>query len=1020
MKNDRAHFLKNIQEIKKAITQKKLVIFVGAGLSVDSGGPSWSALISKFAEEISLPYNLNDNLQIAQMYYNERGHKEFIEKTREVMAYKRLHYNSLHEEVFALGPEHVLTTNFDNLLEQVVSAKAHPFSIIRKESKFPYSENTNLLVKIHGDLEDEDIVLKEDDYLDYAEKRPLLTAFLKSVFTTKTVLFVGYSFSDIDLKIILQSVRGILNRDFQNAYLLSIEDDFHPTMRNYLKNKGINVVCYSDAMVNDVDYISNYLFNGNRLQKKLLHNYGNVRSEKGQALLRLLRFINTYDGFSEGLSKMNALDQMYSSLKRFDGISTLSTGFIGRLQPFAERDDIYHENSASLIIENKAIANFFTLYFDAAKSELKENFFTAHGISKTSIPSYREKLTSVLNWLRLAGIYKIEFSVHDENGGQIPHIIIYTPIHCDCLSCTYIQFDFAGFLQKLSEYTITDTSDIKDDLRYAYGHYKVGNFSESFHLFERVATKAWQCKNMLIYYVSKQNIKYLRNLIEGHERNRAQGEMLVSKSDEIDLTKLLAQLPGMDKDTYSLLVQIHDDDVIKSTDNTINRFLHELASSNLNSVRQFAPIKNPEEAITYSLISSFLFYTNNGIVFDEFTNFTNVFAKAIDVIITSAAIAQKNNKSPFFFHSETIRLIILYGDASSLHELFIVNNLRKINLKEDQALSVVGFAKSFFQSFYELDYFNSPVSNKFTDRQITNSPSFFFWKMKALAEKFILILSMIDIPTHVGTDLVNNLLLFLELNKITKPILYLPSLFRNLSGHFSKEDFVRLLKLSVARPVYLHDSVYLRAVTYEIEKRFPEEKFTHDALIKDIIRLCTETNRRSLAYIYLFSIGDENVCKVVKEKALNHLDVDFDLHFYCNLCDLHIIEPHEYFDKIFGQFEGINDTMLQETAQGISEVLQNRFYRFLVTLYQSNVPPDLIEPYIKGELPLMWKFLLNPERFDYNFFQAKWLIQANYSAILKRLREIPLLLEKTHQALQEECNDQLGKIYLNMVCPLNL
>lgn len=144
--------------------------------------------------DINVPSNENDYLRIAQMYFNDRQQKEYIEKIRLVLKHTKVKHNVLHEEIFNLNPEHILTTNYDDLLDQVIKVKSLPFSIISKDHDFPYALNNKHLVKIHGDLSDTELVLKEDDYIDYSRKHPLIEGFIKSAFVSKVVLFVGYGF----------------------------------------------------------------------------------------------------------------------------------------------------------------------------------------------------------------------------------------------------------------------------------------------------------------------------------------------------------------------------------------------------------------------------------------------------------------------------------------------------------------------------------------------------------------------------------------------------------------------------------------------------------------------------------------------------------------------------------------------------------------------------------------------------------------------------------------------------------
>lgn len=70
----------NLLRIQQASRTNKLVVFVGAGVSQNSGIPTWNNLISSMMDE--LPSELSkesDVLKLAQMYKDSRGHKEYMD-----------------------------------------------------------------------------------------------------------------------------------------------------------------------------------------------------------------------------------------------------------------------------------------------------------------------------------------------------------------------------------------------------------------------------------------------------------------------------------------------------------------------------------------------------------------------------------------------------------------------------------------------------------------------------------------------------------------------------------------------------------------------------------------------------------------------------------------------------------------------------------------------------------------------------------------------------------------------------
>ena len=66
--------LTHLLKIREASEQGKLVAFVGAGVSANSGVPTWGRLIEELKAEMDLNYECDD-LKLAQLYKDARGYK---------------------------------------------------------------------------------------------------------------------------------------------------------------------------------------------------------------------------------------------------------------------------------------------------------------------------------------------------------------------------------------------------------------------------------------------------------------------------------------------------------------------------------------------------------------------------------------------------------------------------------------------------------------------------------------------------------------------------------------------------------------------------------------------------------------------------------------------------------------------------------------------------------------------------------------------------------------------------------
>ena len=84
------------------------------------------------------------------------------------------------------------------------------YDIITKDNELPYSKTNKAIIKMHGDLKNRNVVLKKSDYDNYEKNFPLISTFIKGLFTSNTILFIGYSLNDVNVKDIIRWINEIL------------------------------------------------------------------------------------------------------------------------------------------------------------------------------------------------------------------------------------------------------------------------------------------------------------------------------------------------------------------------------------------------------------------------------------------------------------------------------------------------------------------------------------------------------------------------------------------------------------------------------------------------------------------------------------------------------------------------------------------------------------------------------------------------------------------------------------------
>lgn len=238
--------------INDAQRDGQLVLFVGAGASVASGMPLWGDAIRTIARHLGIKdVSSDDYLRIPQYYYNSREKKEYTQLMQEIFLYRKfLSAKAVHNMIIKFNTQTIVTTNYDNLIEQAAENNSEMIRVISKDADLPYRRGGRELVKMHGDFENDNFVLKEDDYLRYSRNFKLIENYIKSMIGTKVVLFIGYGFNDPDVKHIFSWAKDILHGDFQPAYLINVDDDYNLNVDKYYKNFGINVL-YSPVQLGD-------------------------------------------------------------------------------------------------------------------------------------------------------------------------------------------------------------------------------------------------------------------------------------------------------------------------------------------------------------------------------------------------------------------------------------------------------------------------------------------------------------------------------------------------------------------------------------------------------------------------------------------------------------------------------------------------------------------------------------------------------------------------------------------------
>jgi hypothetical protein len=193
-----------------------LALFVGAGVSIPAGLPSWRELVSEIAQRSEIQaeaesgalddMSLLDQAELLQRLVGPELQKLVVQRCAGIKPALG------HALLAALGCTEVVTTNYDRGYEQAVASQGRP----RPASVLPWQlpqPGLPWVLKLHGDVDHPDsIVLTRGQMVQYDSAWRPAGSLLQAVLLTRHLLVVGASMTDDNVLRLTHEVR-----DFRHA-----------------------------------------------------------------------------------------------------------------------------------------------------------------------------------------------------------------------------------------------------------------------------------------------------------------------------------------------------------------------------------------------------------------------------------------------------------------------------------------------------------------------------------------------------------------------------------------------------------------------------------------------------------------------------------------------------------------------------------------------------------------------------------------------------------------------------------
>ena len=243
-----------MEQLQEAYKENNVILFVGAGVSMGLGIPSWNDLINKLALELGYEPEIystfGDHLALAEYYRIKHGNlgrlRSWMDRSWHSDKIKIMD-SEIHNIITNANFPLIYTTNYDRWIENSFDEHNKKYhKIINVGDLINTDNSTTQIIKFHGDFDDDDsIVLDETSYFKRLEFESPLDIKLRSDILGKTVLFIGYSLSDINIRLLFYKLSQMWDNYAQGSvrpksYVFSHKPN--PIQEEILAQWGISMI----------------------------------------------------------------------------------------------------------------------------------------------------------------------------------------------------------------------------------------------------------------------------------------------------------------------------------------------------------------------------------------------------------------------------------------------------------------------------------------------------------------------------------------------------------------------------------------------------------------------------------------------------------------------------------------------------------------------------------------------------------------------------------------------------------
>lgn len=311
-------------EIAYAAAQKRICFFTGTGFSkavTANAAPSWQELLIGAAQKLREPdpickilfpadgpnpLALDEAAQVLAIAMRGQGIDIHVEIADKIRCLKLVDNSGAIPKFMSAESFNVVTTNYDKLLEELVGpVDCHSLS---PGMPIPRSESRVSVYHVHGSIDSpENMVVTSDDYFGFLNRESYFSRKLSTILHENTLVVLGYSLGDTNLKAIINDHRGFSRSHVVGSSLFFVARSGVPQpIKDYYSHcYGIRVV---DSMEIE-DFFARLNAQLPEAKRRVLKSVENIHKVLEHGSRFKPDFLRLEDSFYEIISSFSAIGQ---------------------------------------------------------------------------------------------------------------------------------------------------------------------------------------------------------------------------------------------------------------------------------------------------------------------------------------------------------------------------------------------------------------------------------------------------------------------------------------------------------------------------------------------------------------------------------------------------------------------------------------------------------------------------------------------------------------------------------------